>query len=145
METLSDALEAVATTVLHSRNVHALDSNTSTHAQARASSACILNIAIPLEFERIEHAKQHVVSSKCGHAAFCIWRESASGFVHGGLSGSSSPAWACGSRGGQLDEQERGEAGDLTVYTLLVLLLLLMMRPAIEWKGEQGRSVLIHS
>ena len=70
---------------------------------------------LPTEVERIETARRRVVSSKCGHASFCIHRESANDFVHIGLSGSREHAWACCSWGGQLDERERGEASDPTV------------------------------
>ena len=38
-------------------------------------------------------------------------RESGDGIVHSGLNRSNDHAWACGSRGAQLDERERGEAG----------------------------------
>ena len=70
---------------------------------------------LPTEVERIEPARRRVVSSKCGHAAFCLQRESANDFVHNGLSGSTEHAWACDSWGGRLDERERGEASDPTV------------------------------
>ena len=52
-------------------------------------------------------------------------RESGDGVVHDGLNRSNDHAWARGSRGRQPNEWERGEAGDLTVYTSLLLLLLL--------------------
>ena len=92
-----------------------------------------LSVGVPLEVERIELAKPPAVSSECGHAALCIGRELGDGFVHNGLNDSSDHAWARGSRGGQLDERERGDACDLTVYTLLLLLLRLAIGRDAEW------------
>ena len=77
---------------------------------------------LPTEVARIEPAKR---------------RESANGFVPNGLSGGKDHACVYGSRGGQVDERERGETSDPAVYTLL----LLIMRPAIERNAEWGVGV----
>ena len=99
----------------------------------------------PAEVERVEPTKRRAVLSKRGHPAICIRRESADGFGHGGLSGSSdevlcaaSRAWARGGWGGQLVELERCEAANPTVYALLLLLLL---RSAVEREAEWGVGV----
>ena len=49
------------------------------------------------------------------------------GFVHNG--------WARRSRGGQFDEQGRGEAGNHIAYTLLLLLLRSAIQRDAEWGG----------
>ena len=93
----------------------------------------MLSIVTPLRL----NAKPRAVSSKGGHVAFCIRRELAAGFVHSGLSsndkilGTAGRVRACGSRVGQLIERGQGETADPTVYTFL-LLLLLMLRSTIE-------------
>jgi len=86
-------------------------------------------------------AKRCVLSSKGGHTAFCVGRESADGLIHSGLGSSdkvlcaSGCAWARGSRRGQLIERELGEAADPAVYTLLLL------RSPIEGEAEWGVGV----
>ena len=75
------------------------------------------------EVEWIEPAKRRVLP-KGGRATFCIWRKSC--FVQRseqqrqGLC-TSGRAWAPGSLGGKVIEQERGEAADPTMYALLLL------------------------
>jgi len=95
----------------------------------------------PAEVGRIEPAKRRAVSSKGGHAAFCVGRESADGLTHSGLGSSDKVlcapgrAWTRGSRRGQLIERELGGAADPAVYTLLLL------RSPIEGEAEWGVGV----
>ena len=102
---------------------HAHDLGSSGRSRSRRCGSRVKPArCLPTEVERIEPAKR---------------RESANGFVHNGLSGGKDHARVYGSRRGQLHERERGEAGDPTVYALL----LLIMRPAIERNVECGVGV----